>query len=269
MAQIRDEQAAISARQIVAAAKKYTATLDELRKTYTQKGEMVIAGTISDELQRVKEIPVVAENEALVAKVGATGSTVVLQGTARASTTTIPELEILHNVRDALRVELDRLDREAEDALADWPQQYIAALRSLMESFRQSGNFNAWEAASSELARFEETAELRQEDLLEFPSELHQSQQAFLLQRRSVLDSRDSEKRKIYRDYLTKLETLKSTLTKKGQMDAASTVNQVLRMIRQEPRYLTLERGTSTAPAEKPAAAPTSTATDEEASSKE
>jgi hypothetical protein len=52
-------------------------------------------------------------------------------------------------------------------------------------------------------------------------------------------------------------------------MDAASTVNQVLRMIRQEPRYLTLERGTSTAPAEKPAAAPTSTATDEEASSKE
>lgn len=265
MAQIRDEQAAISARQIVAAAKKYTATLDELRKTYTQKGEMVLAGKISDELNRVKEIPIVAENEALVAKVGTTGSTVVLPGTARASSTTIPELEILHNVRDALRVELDRFDREAESALGDWPQQYDAALRSLMEAFRESGNFNAWEAASAELARFEENHELRQEDLVEFPAELQQAQQTFLLQRRSVMDSRDSEKRKIYRDYLTKLENLKSSLTKKGQMDAASTVNQVLRMIRQEPRYLALERGTSVPPTEKtPAETPTSPTTETE-----
>ncbi|MBQ9694601.1 MAG: protein kinase, partial [Kiritimatiellae bacterium] len=111
MAQIREEQAAISARQIIAATKKYTAVLDDLRKGYTQKGEMDLAGKISEELQRVKSIPVVVENEALLAKVGSTGAPVVLPGTSMPSVSSIPELEILHNVRDALRVELDRLDR--------------------------------------------------------------------------------------------------------------------------------------------------------------
>ena len=48
-------------------------------------------------------------------------------------------------------------------------------------------------------------------------------------------------------------------------MDAASTVNQVLRMIRQEPRYLALERGTSVSPTEKtPAETPTSPTTETE-----
>lgn len=243
MGQIRDEQAAISARQLIASLKKYTATLDELRKTYTQQGEMELAGKISDELQRVKSNEIVMKNEALLAKLGSTAGAVALSGTPITSTSAVPELEMISNVRDTLRVELDRLDREASEALGDWPQQYIAALRSLMETFRLSGNFNAWEAASAELARFEEVAELRQEDLLEFPEELNQTQTAFLLQRRTVMESRDSEKRKVYREYLSKLETLKSNLTKRGQMDAASTVNQILRMIRQEPRYLALERG--------------------------
>jgi hypothetical protein len=243
MEQIRDEQAAISARQLIASLKKYTATLDDLRKTYTQQGEMEMAGKISDELQRVKSNEIVMKNEALLAKLGASAGAVALSGSSIANVSAVPELETINTVRDKLRVDLDRLDREASEALGDWPQQYIAALRSLMETFRLSGNFNAWEAASAELARFEEIAELRQEDLHEFPEELNQTQTAFLLQRRTVMESRDSQKRQVYREYLSKLETLKSTLTKRGQMDAASTVNQILRMIRQEPRYLALERG--------------------------
>lgn len=249
MAQIRDEQSAISARQIIVAAKKYTATLDELRKSYTQQGEMEMAGRISEELKRVKQIPIVVENEALLAKVGVSGTPVVLPGVASAGNTAISELEVLKNIRDVLRVELDRLDREAAEALGDWPQQYNAALNTLMEAFRQSGNFNAWEAASTELARFEEKAELRAEDVVEFPEALHQLQERFLAKRDSVMESRDAEKREVYREHLNKLESLKTRLTKQGQMDAAATVNQVLKIIRQDPRYLGLERTVPVPPA--------------------
>ena len=118
-----------------------------------------------------------------------------------------------------------------------------------MEAFRQSGNFNAWEAASTELARFEEKAELRAEDVVEFPEALHQLQERFLAKRDSVMESRDAEKREVYREHLNKLESLKTRLTKQGQMDAAATVNQVLKIIRQDPRYLGLERTVPVPPA--------------------
>jgi hypothetical protein len=158
-------------------------------------------------------------------------------------------------VRDVLRVELDRLDREANDALGDWPQQYVAALRSLMEDYRQSGNFNAWEAVSTELVRFEETSQLHAEDIFEHPEGLRQTQETFLLQRRAVTESCEAEKRKAYRNALTQLETLKSDLTKQGEMNSASAVNQVIRAIQTEPRYLALERS-PTSGAKKSAAAP-------------
>ena len=54
MGQLRDEQLVFIARQIVAASKKYIATLDELRKGYTQRGEMDLAGVISKEISRVR-----------------------------------------------------------------------------------------------------------------------------------------------------------------------------------------------------------------------
>jgi serine/threonine protein kinase len=247
MMQIREEQLAISARQIVTVAKKYTSALDELRKRYTQQGEMEVAGRVSAEIQRVKAIPVIAENEALLAKLGGTPSVVPLPSATDVANGTNFDIEKVSTVRDVLRVELDRLDRESNEALGDWPQQYVATLRTLMEDFRQSGNFNAWEAASSELARFEESSQLRAEDILEYPEALRQTQETFLLQRRAVMESCEAEKRKAYRNALAQLESLKSDLTKQGEMNAASAVNQVIRAIQSEPRYLALERTPATA----------------------
>ena len=76
-------------------------------------------------------------------------------------------------------------------------------------------------------------------------------QETFLQQRHSVMESCEDEKRKVYHHYLSQLETLKSDLTKQGQMNAASTVNQVIRALQTKPRYLALERGTDTTGAKK------------------
>lgn len=243
VAQMRDEQAALTARQIVSASKKYVATLDELRRGYTQRGEMGPAELITAEINRVRLVPAVVSAEGLLSRVATSGPGGVSHaGLAGVPVPSVVELDQLRVGREALRREAEALDAKAEEALGDWPRQYSAAVRALMERFRQSGNFNAWEAASGELARFEEQNVLRAEDVAEYPEELRQTQEAFLQRIRAVYDARDAAKLKACKAHLGKLERLKSDLTKQGRMDAAAAVNQELRQLRQSPRYLSLNR---------------------------
>lgn len=242
VAQMRDEQAALTARQTVSAARKYIAALDEARKGYTQRGEMEQAGAISDEIRRVRLIPSVVAAEELLAKTSGQSGGALPAGAGFSGVPSVAELEQLRASRETLRQETESLDAKATEALGNWPQQYSAAVRALMERFRQSGNFNAWEAASGELARFEEQNTLHEEDVAEYPEGLRQTQEAFLQRLRAVAEERDAAKLKVYQAYLGKLEKLKSDLTKQGRMDAAAAVNLELRQIRKSPLYLSLSR---------------------------
>ena len=237
-----DEQAALTARQTVSAARKYIAALDEARKGYTQRGEMEQAGAISDEIRRVRLIPSVVAAEELLAKTSGQSGGALPAGAGFSGVPSVAELEQLRASRETLRQETESLDAKATEALGNWPQQYSAAVRALMERFRQSGNFNAWEAASGELARFEEQNTLHEEDVAEYPEGLRQTQEAFLQRLRAVAEERDAAKLKVYQAYLGKLEKLKSDLTKQGRMDAAAAVNLELRQIRKSPLYLSLSR---------------------------
>ncbi len=241
VAQIRDEQAALNARQIVAAARKYLATLDELRKGYTQRGEMESAGLVSDEIRRVRQMPMIVAAEETLAKASVKPG-VVVSHTNIAEVPSVIDMEQWIVERAALRQEIEELDAKAQEALGSWPQQYIAALRTLMDQFREEGDFNGWEAASGELARFEEQNVLRQSDVMEYPEGLCQIQETFLQRLQPIAEERDAEKLKLFNAYLTRLEKLKSDLTKQGRMDAAAAVNQVLRQQRQDPLYLSLSR---------------------------
>lgn len=259
VAQMRDEQAMLTARQTVAAAKKYIAALDELRKGFTQRGEMEPAGLISKEIGRVRLIPSVVAAEELLAKTSApTG--VPHAGLAGVPVPSVTELDQLRAGREALRQEVEALDAKAEETLGDWPQQYVAALNTHLETYQKSGNYNAWEPTSAELVRFEEQATLGKGDVVEDPEELRQTQEAFLQRLRAVHEERDAAKFKAYQTHLGKLEKLKSELTKQGRMDAAAAVNQELRLIRQSPRYLSLNHRSATeegfATGEAPHAAP-------------
>ena len=225
---------------MVSAAKKYIAALEESLKTYTQQGQMDLAGAISEEIQRVRRLPEVTKAEALLAS--AAPSTTVqafLPGTTpsadRSAVTSV--LDSLKSKSDALRKDLDTLDRQAEGQLRDWPQQYNAALVALMEGFRQSGNYNAWEAASAELARFEENATLRSEDVVEYPVGLRQTQEVFLQRQVNVAEERDAQKRKVFQEAVHALEAMKADFTKQGQMEAAAAVNQELRLLLSNPKY--------------------------------
>ena len=242
VAQIRDEQDTLLARQTAAALRKYAAALDELRKACTQRNEMEEAGLISAELQRVHLLPAVVAAEERLAQSAREGGLFPAGPGFVGGQPPEAELERLRAGRDKLRQSLDALDARARETLGDWPRQYVAALRTLLDSFQQSGNYNALEAVAIELARFEEAQTLRQEDVAVDPEGLRQTQEAFLQRLRAVFDETVAAKFTLYQDYLAGLERMKSDLTKQGKLESASAVNQELRATRKDPAYLAVAR---------------------------
>lgn len=254
--QLRDDLETLIARQILSAAKKYTAALEESLKGYTQQGNLEQAGEISNEIQRVRRLSEVTKAEALLASASPSTTVQAFLPGATASTDRATANALLDDLKarsDTLRKALDALDRQAENQLRDWPQQYNAALVALMEGFRQSGNYNAWEAASAELGRFEEAAALRSEDVVEYPVGLRQTQEAFLQRQVNVAEERDAQKRKVFQEAIHALEEQKADFTKQGQMEAAAAVNQELRLLLSNPKYRPLTQPRIPESAPKPA----------------
>lgn len=241
---LREEQDVLMARQVVSVSKKYTASLDEARKGYTQRGEMEPAGVISTEIQRVRLMPTVAQAEALLQKVAASGSSaasaISVSGAALDGEAQQEELVALREGSDALRRELESLDHQAQDSLREWPDQYIAALKTLSHAFQQEGNFNALEVAVAELSRFEEMNTLAAEDVVDYPEGIRQTQSAFLERSQAITRTRDEAKLNAYKNYISGLELLKSNLTKEGRLELAAAVNSELRVIQKSPGFLAL-----------------------------
>ena len=239
---LREEQNTLLASQTVAAVRKYCARLDELRKAYTQHDEMDKAELISAEIQRVRLLHMVVAAEELVAKATRGGSFLPAGAGFVGDTPPTAELERLRTEREKLLKAVDARDAQTHATLGDWPRQYVAALRTLIDSFQQSGNYNALEAAAIELGRFEEQQTLRPEDVAEEPEGLRQTQEAFLQRLQAEEENAVAEKYKLYQDYLAQLERMKSELTKQGKIEAASAVNQELRTIRKNAGYLAVAR---------------------------
>ncbi len=267
--QMREEQLALMSRQIVLASKRYIAALDELRKGYTQRGEMELAGVISQEIQRVRLIPdVVSAEERLASRGNAFGAGVSPAFYASASDSgdgqeTAAILEQLRKGSEALRGKLEELTQEANAKLGDWPQQYSAALVALTEEFRRAGDFNPWEEVSREVARFTETNTLSAENVVDYPPRLRQLQETFLERLNQVNRELDVAKQSAIQEVVLRLEKQKTELTKRGKMAAAAVVNQELKRLRgAPPKPQPLRSRVLPATAEKPATEPATRETD-------
>ncbi len=250
--QERDANTRNYARQIVLETKKYTTALEEMRKSYTQQGELKQAAILTDEIKRVQTLPDVIEAEAVLANARETGSSDALL--LSSSMTAEESLAITNDLRaraDILQKELLAQDTTATKALNNWPTQYVAELKTLMEHFQQLGDFNALSSVYEELLRYEEKSELTSHFLVVEPHELRTVQEAFLAKYQEVIQARDTAKYAAYQRFITGLEALQTEYTKKNQLEAASAINQALRLVVRDPKYLTLRRTVST-PSESP-----------------
>ncbi len=255
VSRMRDEQAALAARQIIAAKQRYLAALEEVRRVATQRGDMAEAGNISAELQRVRLLPSVIEAREILEKMAPKGVNAPFGGAGIEGLGVNTELPQLSAHRKALTEAFSAFEQKVVETLGNWQQQYTAALQTLMKRFKQSGNFNAWEATLSEVSRFDADHTLQPTDIVEHPEELRQTQEIFCKRLQEAYATRDSAKRAWVKQYLETLEQLKSDLTKRGEMESAAAVNQELRKVRQSAWYIALYPQTAAQPA-RPAAKP-------------
>ena len=239
---MRDEQAVLSARQIISATRRYIAALDEAQRSYTQQGQMEPAGIVARELARVRKISEVTAAETLIAHRNELSPAQSLNDETHLAEPSISTLDLLRTSREKFFAKLDTERSNAEKSLGDWGSQYIAAIQSLMGDFQRSGNFNAWEAAAAELLRFESNAALSESDLLEFPEELHRIQETFITRLRSAEVGSRQALIGYCQTYIARLEKIKSDFTKQGKMTDASAVNQELKNIRKDPRMIEIFR---------------------------
>ncbi len=231
------EQKLFFSKKYVSTAKRYISSLDEMRKGYTQRDEMELARIISDEITRVKQLPIIVEAESLLAtQTDEDGGLAIIVGTNETHDATPEELGITQKYATLMK-QVDALDAIATTALTDFPKQYIARLTTLMEKFQQSGDYNGLEATSEELLRYEEEGTLTPTNIVDFPHTLKETQHTFLKQYQDIVTKRDVAKLTAFQTYIGELEALKSDLTKRNQLETASIINQALRMVRKDPQY--------------------------------
>ena len=238
MARRHEEQEVLAARQTRMAARKYSEALEAKSKTYTQQGAMDKAGVVQEEVKRIQALPEVAAAQNLLKA----SKNDLFLGDEASLAETERLREALRATREELRGKLRAINEESNTALGDWPSDYEAALNSLITTFQQSGNFNAWEAVALERSRFEAENTLAPQNLVEDPDGLRQIQETFLQRLQAVAEKRNTAKAIVYSDYLADMEKRKTELTKAGKLDSASVVNQEIREIRQSRGYLTVTR---------------------------
>lgn len=224
---MKQERHMLLVRQITTASRKYIATLDEGRKTATQNNEMELAGLLSDELKRIKELPIVTETEAAFAtyaKTAGSESALLASGVPL----TMPgkeQLSQLRALRNELTADITTIDEKQQKALADWPTRYKNALTQLMRTFQQSGDFDAWEKTSAERDRFETENDITQARIVLTPEALRQTQILYMQQLDNYRSERDASVHQRLAVYQARLETLKKDYTIKGEMTMAAAVN--------------------------------------------
>lgn len=257
--QMLEDQKLSESRRLVNLCKKYINDLSDLLKVFMQEGKMDLAQMINAEIRRAKSSAQQLEADAIVAEAtkdeAAPGTTpqVIIPPT------TVTKVQQMESMRKTFDKELTDLEKKVSKQKADWPENYLARLIELMDSFQQAGDFAGWEGARSEISRFEADRTVKEKDIIQYPSELAALQQRFIQLSGEIKTNRAKQIVSITEKYEKNLKDLQKKLTVGGQMDAATVVNAEIRRVNTRSDYLTAlkelnpEPPEEGAPQEKPA----------------
>ena len=220
-------------RRLVTASKKYINDLTDLQRTLTRESRMETAAAVNAEIRRVQGDDTFLEAEASLA--AAAGPVTPVTGAGLpAPADQIAELAPL---RQRCQEQIEGSARDLAQKQEEWPDKYIAALKALMEQFRQQGSYTEWEKAKSELDRFEVDRAILPKDLVPEPARLAKLQRDHLdllaqyrrVRATSVIQAADA--------FLHKLEEMQKKFTQQGNMDLAAQVNAEIKQVRGGAEY--------------------------------
>jgi len=110
---------------------------------------------------------------------------------------------------------------EAEEKLAAWPTQYMAALQELREHVKTLGDLDGWTSTDAEIKRFEQDVEIADEDLVKKPLDLQKLQRKFKAAQSAIIRDKNRNVLTLTDKYAKRLTELEVELTKQARIEDA------------------------------------------------
>jgi hypothetical protein len=146
-----------------------------------------------------------------------------------------PAQDELTAARDTYDEALSKIETESGRKLKTWPAQYTKALQSLQQKMQSSGDLDGWTTVNGELERFKSEKTIKKSNIVSEPAELASLQSSY----REAVDKVSSEKNegicRLVEVYVTRLETMKKSLTVGGKIDEALAVNAEIDRVKSSP----------------------------------
>lgn len=152
-----------------------------------------------------------------------------------------PPSDAFAKLATTYRGQVTELQTEYQRSMEAWPPDYRRALKTQRDRHQATGDFNGWHAVNTELTRFEtEGGILPPTD--NDPDDLRKLKADFaaLLERYQV-----TRVRKLVaatRRHVMDLESLRSELTRAGQMEVAEGVNREILRLQDDPDFVDAKR---------------------------
>lgn len=129
--------------------------------------------------------------------------------------------------------DLAKMEAESKKAIADWPDQYLQALKTLEQKFQTAGDLESLIAVRKEKDRFAETKQMPAEAIVQIPKELADLQGKAVKVLQNIELKRNKQIVTAANKYTAGLEELRTSLTKQGKVDDAVVVNTEMEGIKQ------------------------------------
>jgi len=135
--------------------------------------------------------------------------------------TGVPELDRLKGIYNR---EITRLKTKSQSERLHVPQEHISAMRKMEQEYQQSGDLINLLAVRKERERFIGDPRPDAIDPVSSPQNLRSLQQSYIQNYKLINSKKDELMRKTKDQYISRLQSLQKSLTKRGEIESAMAV---------------------------------------------
>ena len=168
-----------------------------------------------------------------------------------AQTNKTSELDALRKVFEE---QIKKIDDESGAALQSWPANYARELDALRARLQKSGDFEGWQAADKEFARFKDNPRLAAENVAKDRTDLRALQEKYADLPSAVTLDKHRKVLALRGLYVDRLNALQKKLTVAGKMPDAVAANAEVKRVAALPEVTAAEFAVAAKESEKPPA---------------
>jgi len=145
---------------------------------------------------------------------------------------------LLKKDSQALDQHIGRIDADSKKDLEAWPAEYLYALKDLEAQMQNAGQLEGILAIRKERDRFVAGKQIPEDAIVDSPRELRDLQLATLAKPADIERNRCKRIVAAIRKYAAILNNVKTTLTKRGQIDTAILVSKEIEAAKTRPEFI-------------------------------